>query len=62
MADFLPRLGADPADPPGLVGRQNRELHARISEHPERLVVDGGLRQPHSLGGTPESLLEILPS
>ena len=62
IVDFLPRLGADPADPPGLVGRQDRELHARIREHPERLVVDGGLRQPHTLGVASESLLEILSS
>ena len=28
IVDFLPRLGADPADTPGLVGSQDRELHS----------------------------------
>ena len=41
------------------MGSQNRESHPGLGEDLERLVVDGGLRQPHTLGLAPESFAEI---
>jgi hypothetical protein len=41
------------------VGRQDRELHSRVGENLERLVVHRGLGQPHALGVAFKPLLKI---
>src|SRR5439155_362331 len=49
VVDLFPSVTADAPDAPGLVGGQDRELHAGLGQHLQRLVVGGGLGQPHAL-------------
>ena len=59
-AGRLPCLGAERPHAQGLVRRQDRELHAGLGEHLERLAVDRRLRQPEALRLAPQPRAEVL--
>ena len=60
VADVLPGVGPERPYALGLMGRQDRELHAGLGEHLERLAVHRRLGQPEPLGLAPEAPAEIL--
>ena len=59
-AGVLPGLGIQRSHALGLMGRQDRELHAGLGEHLERLVVHRGLGKPEPLGLPPEPRAEVV--
>ena len=59
LAISVQLLLADLAPPPGLPRGQDREPDARLGQHLQRLDVDGGLGQPHSLGVAAEAVAEV---
>ena len=54
-----PVAAAERTDARGLVRREDGEGDAASSERLEAPDVDGGLGQPHALGGTTEAVLEV---
>ena len=59
VVDLFPPVTADAPDAAGLVGGQDRELHAGLGQHLQRLVVGGGLGQPHALRLAAKPMTEV---